>query len=225
MSSAMRVRDYSAIVLAFVFGVGSLILFLAYPLGSLSPARLDWSEHWRLCWDAGLSLVFFVQHSGMNRRAFRARLGAVTPPAYHGAVYAIASSLALLLVVGFWQPVGVPVVTLHGIARLLVHGISLMASAVLVWGFMAIVGHDPLGFRLILARRRGADEPKPEFMVRGPYRWVRHPLYSGAIVLFWASPDTTLDRLLFNVLWSIWICLGARLEERAHVNDLGSAYR
>src|SRR5512142_2034675 len=96
MSFVSRIRDVLVLALAFVLGVGSLALFVAYPLGSLSFARMNWSEHWLLCWDAALSLLFFLQHSGMNRRAFRGWLGAAIAPAYHAAIYAIASGLALL---------------------------------------------------------------------------------------------------------------------------------
>ena len=223
--AATRVRDVLVIALACVFGVGSLVLFVAYPLGALSIVSMDWSEGWLLCWDIGLSLIFFVQHSGMNRRRFRSWLGAAIPEPYHGAVYAIASGLALVSVVGLWQPVGTVAVTLNGAARLVAHVTALATFGVLVWSFVSILGHDPLGLRSIVARVRGADEPSCPFMVRGPYRWVRHPLYSSAIVLLWTSPDVTLDRLLFNVLWTAWIYVGARLEERDLVQDFGEAYR
>jgi len=62
------------------------------------------------------------------------------------------------------------------------------------------------------------------FTVRGPYRWVRHPLYVFVIVLIWSSPDLTMDRLLFNVLWTIWIVVGAFFEERDLVADFGGEY-
>ncbi len=224
-SVSIRIRDISVLALAFVLGVGSLVLFVVYPLGSLSLARLDWPKRWLLCWDAGLSLVFFLQHSGMNRRAFRGWLGGAIASAYHGAIYAIVSGLALVLVVGLWQPVGTSVVTLQGITRLLAHAISLVTIAVFVWSFVAILGHDPLGFRPIVAQLRGVDEPRTRFMVRGPYRWVRHPLYSSAIVLLWTWPDVTLDRLLFNVLWTAWIYVGARLEEHDLLHEFGARYR
>jgi protein-S-isoprenylcysteine O-methyltransferase Ste14 len=80
-------------------------------------------------------------------------------------------------------------------------------------------------FRPIMARLRGMDEPSVQFMVRGPYRWVRHPLYSSAIILLWAWPHVTLDRLMFNVLWTAWIYVGTCLEERDLVQDFGDAYR
>ena len=60
--------------------------------------------------------------------------------------------------------------------------------------------------------------------MRGPYRWVRHPLYSAILVLFWVNPAMTSDRLLFNILWTIWIVFGTVLEERDLVREFGELY-
>src|SRR5215471_10425993 len=45
------------------------------------------------------------------------------------------------------------------------------------------------------------------FIARRPYRWVRHPWYLVAIMLFWSCVDFTSDRLFLNVLWTDWVCL------------------
>ena len=58
----------------------------------------------------------------------------------------------------------------------------------------------------------------------GPYRWVRHPLYFLSIVLIWAHPAITTDRLMFNMLWTLWIILGAHLEERDLMARFGRDY-
>ncbi|MCK7479628.1 MAG: hypothetical protein M0C28_21625 [Candidatus Moduliflexus flocculans] len=56
--------------------------------------------------------------------------------------------------------------------------------------------------------------------ITGPYRLVRHPLYLLSIVMIWSCPDLTTDRLLFNLLWTGWIVVGAYLEERDLVADV-----
>jgi protein-S-isoprenylcysteine O-methyltransferase Ste14 len=53
---------------------------------------------------------------------------------------------------------------------------------------------------------------------------VRHPLYFFTLVMIWTSPDITLDRLLFNVLFTGWIVVGTRLEERDLVAEFGEHY-
>jgi protein-S-isoprenylcysteine O-methyltransferase Ste14 len=60
--------------------------------------------------------------------------------------------------------------------------------------------------------------------VRGPYRWVRHPLYFFTLLLIWAHPDLSVTRLLFNVSWTAWVAVGTRLEEQDLAAEFGEAY-
>jgi protein-S-isoprenylcysteine O-methyltransferase Ste14 len=53
---------------------------------------------------------------------------------------------------------------------------------------------------------------------------MRHPLYFGVLLIIWANPDVTADRLLFDILWTAWICVGAWLEEADLLRDFGDAY-
>ncbi len=224
-SWSMRAFDISAIALAVACGVGSLILFALYPLGSYAIFRFSSSEHWLLCWDALLSLTFFVQHSGMNRRRFRVWLSTWLASRYHGALYGIASGAALTLVVAFWRPCPSLLLVLHGTSRWLARALGALAFGLFIWSAASLLKFDPLGLEPITAHLKGTPSPLPRFIVRGPYRWVRHPLYSCAIIMIWTWPELTTDRLLFNLLWTIWICVGAHLEERDLASDFGEVYR
>jgi hypothetical protein len=99
-----RFAAYSAMALAILIGGGSLLLFGAFLL--IGPPALfyfDVSENEALLWDGLLSLMFFVQHSGMMRSSFRNRLASIIPRYYHPSIYAIASGIALTAVVLFWM--------------------------------------------------------------------------------------------------------------------------
>ncbi len=61
--------------------------------------------------------------------------------------------------------------------------------------------------------------------MKGPYLWVRHPLYFFSLVMIWANPHFSYDRLLFNIMWTVWIIIGTMLEERDLVADFGDGYR
>ena len=78
-----------------------------------------------------------------------------------------------------------------------------------------------------LTRLLRGEQPPAEipFTVRGPYRWVRHPFYFFCIILIWSGPDLTTDRLLFNVLWTAWVIVGAIFEERDLLARFGVEYR
>jgi protein-S-isoprenylcysteine O-methyltransferase Ste14 len=211
---------------ALLFGWGSLLLFGAFLFaGPVSVVRLDLPEHQALLWDASLSILFFAQHSVMIRTPFQTRLVRILPRHYHASTYAIASGMALAAVVLLWQPSGTLLYQAGGALSLLARAVSALAVAGFVWGVRALKSFDTFGLRPIRAHLHGRPLRAPNFIVRGPYRWARHPLYFFTLVLFWSFPDGTLDRLLFNVLWTGWVIVGTHLEEKDLVATFGEAYR
>jgi protein-S-isoprenylcysteine O-methyltransferase Ste14 len=225
MNAPRRWLALSLLVLAAVSGWLSIGLLVFVPLGSLRLFEPRWPLAGLLCWDAFLSFLFFLQHSGMVRRSVRARLARYLPPWSYPAAYSIASSIALAALVVFWQPSERHLLVLEGLARHVAQFVSLAAVAFFFWGAFALKGFDPFGLAPIRDRLRGRLEPEPAFIVRGPYRWVRHPLYFSVLLLFWLNPDLTLDRLLFNLLWTAWIWCATRWEERDLESDFGETYR
>ena len=213
------------VVLALVLGVGSVVAMAAAPLGALRLLRPAWSEPSVLLWDTALSLLFFAQHSGMVRPGVRARMARAIAPVYIPAIYASASGVALGLVVLLWQPSELRIVALAGPLRVASQALALAAVGLFVWGARSLRTFDPLGLSPVVGQLR-AQPPQPStFVVRGAYRLVRHPLYLAVLVLFWSCPDVTLDRLLFNLLWTAWIVVGTLLEEADLVAEFGEAYR
>ncbi len=228
--SAMEQEDDSKAVRKRDHGSGSRVrcwiaaVICGIPVGSYALVRFQWPLSGILLWDGLLCLAFFLQHSGMVRRGFRDRLSRVVPQHYHRAMYSIASGLVLTGMVLLWQASGIHLVVLDGPCRLAAYAAALFAVAVFIWGAFALRGLDLIGASAIKAHNQGKTEPAPEFVVRGPYRWVRHPWYAAAIVLFWSCVNLTADRLLFNLLWTCWICVGAKLEEKDLRTDFGEAY-
>jgi methanethiol S-methyltransferase len=187
--------------------------------------RLGFSDTVVLLWDAILSMAFFLQHSGMVRKAFRARMAVFVPQRYQGAIYSIASGVVLIIVVVLWQRSEMQLLRLEGLPLWIARGCSLLAILIFAWSIHALGSFDMFGLRPIKSHIHGQSNLPSEFVVRGPYRWVRHPLYLCVLVLIWASPDLTADRLLFNVLWTVWIVVGTILEETDLLADFGDVYR
>jgi len=177
-----------------------------------------------LAFDALLCVAFFLQHSVMIRKSFRTRFAAALPDHYQPVVYAIASGVVLLLLPVLWQPTHLGVLALQGPVRWLARGAFLAAMAGMVWGFGSLQSFDPIGSGPLRAHLRGAPAPTIPFTIRGPYRWVRHPIYSSMLLLIWASPDLSADRLLFNILWTVWMAVATRLEERDLAAEFGEPY-
>jgi len=222
----LRLIPHLVLVLSALLGGLSLIgfgLFLA--VGPLQFVSLQLRPGSALAWDAGLCLVFFVQHSSMIRRPFRERLGRVMPAHYHPAAYSIASGIALVLLLGLWQHSSIVLLSVQGPLRWVLRGLFLATGSVFLWAIRALGSFDTFGLEPIRAHLRATTPRSLPLAIRGPYRWVRHPLYSLFLVMMWASPDVTADRLLFAVLFTGWIVLGTVLEERDLVQDLGDPYR
>lgn len=219
-----RLIANAAMALSLVCGIGSLVLFIGFPVGLWGAVRMRLPESGVLWWDGFLSLAFFVQHSGMIRRPFRERISGAIPPRYYRAVYSVASGIVLAGVVIFWQRSTGYLLVLEGPLRWAAHTVAALAIALFVWGAFALSGLDLFGLASLRAHLGGEQQPAPVFIVRGPYRWVRHPWYLGVIMLLWAGTEVTADRLLLNVLWTAWICAGARLEEVDLRREFGADY-
>ncbi len=218
-----KLLDRMMIVLSVVLGGGSILLLAS--MGSIRFVHLGFSNPIVLLWDTILSSLFFLQHSGMVRKAFRTRSDVIIPPRFHGALYSIASGIALIMVVVLWQRSEIQLFRLEGLTLWIARACSAAAFLIFAWGIHALGGFDPFGLRPIKSHLRGqSDQPLP-FAIRGPYLWVRHPLYFAVLILIWASPEVTADRLLFNVLWTGWMVVATILEERDLVADFGDVYR
>ena len=216
------------VMLGLAAGLGgtSLIAFGVFLYtGPLGLVELDLGFGGDLAIDAGLSMLFFIQHSWMVRRSFKQWLARIMPKHYLDAVYAITSGIALLAVVLLWQDsrqiIWQATDGLWWVARL----IFLFALALGIWGGLSLRGFDGFGLRAIRHRFRTERSRPSMLVVQGAYRWVRHPLYLVVLLMIWSYPVLTVDRLLFNMLWTIWIVVGTVLEERDLVADFGDDYR
>jgi methanethiol S-methyltransferase len=226
MAEKARLTLKSIPVLASFAGHVSMILFMVFLYtGSLHLVQMGLSDSAAFAWDGLLSLMFFMQHSGMIRKGFRTRLSNIILPAFHGALFAIVSGVMLTLVVVLWQSSAVSLYELRGFPRWLARGVFFGAIAGLGWGVSSLRSFDPFGRAPIRAHLRGKKHQHQPFVVRGPYLWVRHPLYFFLLLLIWSHPDMTADRLLFNLLWSVWVYVGTIFEEADLVSDFGAAYR
>jgi protein-S-isoprenylcysteine O-methyltransferase Ste14 len=212
--------------LARILGGMSLFLFMIYLfVGSLNILDMHLNEIEILWVDAGLCLLFFIQHSGMIRKPFRRKLARSIPEEYTGAIYAITSGIVLLLVILLWQASPQKIFTASGFFRWSLRAVSSLSLLGFYLGVKALGSFDPFGLRPIFNRFRNRDLRPIPITVTGPYRWVRHPLYLFMILIIWSCPDLTRDRLLFNLLWTFWIVIGSYLEESDLIVEFGDAYR
>jgi protein-S-isoprenylcysteine O-methyltransferase Ste14 len=211
---------------AFLFaGVSMAALCVFIISGSFQLVDLGFNETGILIFDTGLSLLFFIQHSGMMRKTFQKKAQRIIPEAYYLAVYAIVSGVTLIFLLAFWQKSDWLIYSAKGPAQWGILLLFFTAGIGFMWGAGALGEFDPLGVKNIKNHLRAKPPRVNPFIVKGPYRLVRHPLYLFVILMIWLCPDLTADRFLFNVLWTVWIVIGAILEERDLVDFFGNDYR
>ncbi|MFZ5556056.1 MAG: methanethiol S-methyltransferase [Pseudomonadota bacterium] len=163
----------------------------------------------------GLLALFAIQHSLMARPEFKKLWTRVIPEPTERSTYVLASSLALIALFWFWEPMGGTVWTITDpVGRGVMY--ALFASGwllVLVTTFL--INHfDLFGLRQVWLHFRGKPYTPLRFVTPGPYRLVRHPLYVGWLLAFWATPAMTAAHLVFALATTAYILLAIRLEER-----------
>jgi len=193
--------------------------------GQFFPLKLGLNESAALVLNVLLCMIFFIPHSVMVRKPFQRWLEGIFPSVFTGAIYSITSGIGLLILVFLWQQSSAVLISLQGLPRLFCRMLFLFAIAGNIWGNRSLSHLDPLGIKSIRYRLRGKDVQPQPFVIEGPYRMVRHPLYLFSLMMIWSFPDLTSDRLLFNFLWTAWIIIGTLLEERDLVNTHGKMYQ
>jgi methanethiol S-methyltransferase len=83
-----------------------------------------------------------------------------------------------------------------------------------------------LGVKEAIAYFRGRPLPLPDerLVMRGAYRFVRHPLYLFGLITLWSSPAMTESALGFTIGVTIYVAVGSILEERKMAQAFGPAY-
>jgi protein-S-isoprenylcysteine O-methyltransferase Ste14 len=223
----MSSNKYSVLIYSTLFfGLGSLIIFTWFLfIGSFTIFDLGLHTAQSLLLDAGLSLLFFLQHSIMVRQPVRKRLSRIIPDTFYNAFYACTSGMALLVVMLFWQKTPAPLFTAEGASYWLLRMLFFLCMAGFSWGTRSLGSFDPLGVKAIRRHMSEKVSAQMPLKVQGAYQYVRHPLYFFSLIMLWSCPVLTPDRLLFNLMWTIWIIAGTVLEERDLVSEFGAQYQ
>ena len=175
--------------------------------------------------NVALIALFGLQHSIMARPAFKARWTKIVHASVERSTYVVAAAIALALLLRFWHPIDGTIWDIRGTA----FAVAIWTGFAIGWGVLLLstflINHFEL-FGLSQAWFHGRQRTPAPPELRQPlfYRYVRHPLYLGFIIAFWATPHLTVSHLLFASGMSLYILIGIAHEERDLVSHFGPAY-
>jgi protein-S-isoprenylcysteine O-methyltransferase Ste14 len=151
----------------------------------------------------------------MARPAFKRWWTRIVPQAAERSTYVLFSSLALILLFWFWQPMGGKVWELTAPAAVYaMHVIYALGWALLLYSTFLINHFDLFGLRQVWLHATGKPYTQLQFKTPWLYQQVRHPLYVGWLMIFWATPTMTVAHLVFAVMTTAYILVAIQFEER-----------
>lgn len=234
--SIRATKNRTARVLAFIYGVVCYAIFFItflYAIGFIGnfvvPRTIDSTPviplGQALLVNIGLLGLFGLQHSAMARQEFKDWWTTIVPKPVERSTYVLFSSLCLITLFYFWQPLGMTVwhVETPALRYLLYACFGLGWLLVLASTFL--INHfDLFGLRQVYLYLQGKDYTPLKFVTPGPYNYVRHPLYVGWLFTFWSTPTMTVAHLVFAAITTAYILVAIQLEERDLIKIHGKDY-
>lgn len=216
-------------VSAYLASVGVILYVVGFSANFLTPTQLDGSPDTFSSWAVGINLtliaLFALQHSVMARPWFKSWWTRYVPESIERSTYLVMATAVLCLLLWQWQPIG-PILwkVQHPWGRIALYGLSGCGWLMVLVATFLIDHFDLFGLRHVWLYFRGREYTPMEFVTPGPYRIVRHPMYVGLLLAFWAAPTMTVGHLIFSLGMSIYVLLAIRWEERDLVQTLGDEY-
>ena len=224
-------------ILFFIYGTVCYLTFFGtflYAIGFvgnfLVPKGMDTGDAvplgQALLANALLLTVFAAQHSIMARQGFKKWWTKMVPQPVERSTYVLLASLALLLLFWQWRPMGGVIWNVSGnpLGSLLI-GVSLLGWVIVLISTVLIDHFHLFGLSQVYSYLTNKEDKELSFSNPVLYKVVRHPIYLGFIIAFWATPVMTAAHLLFAIATTAYILLAIQFEEKDLVNFYGDQYR
>jgi protein-S-isoprenylcysteine O-methyltransferase Ste14 len=217
-------------LVAYVAFFGTILYAIGFVTVGLVPKTIDTGPATPLAEavivNLLLMLLFAVQHSVMARRQFKQWWTQFVPKSVERSTYVLFSSLALILLFWQWRPLPAVVWQIDNPQiAMAATGLSLLGWVILFTSTFLINHFELFGLHQVASNLVGSAMPEPRFRTPLYYKFVRHPIYLGLIIAFWAAATMTVGHLLFAAVTTAYIFVGIFLEERDLIAFFGDDYR
>ncbi len=223
-------------LVAFLYGLAAYAIFFVtflYAIGFISglgvPKTIDHGPYApageALLINLLLMSLFAVQHSVMARRQFKQWWTQYVPKSVERSTYVLLASLALALLFWQWRPMPTIVWQLSGPSAMAVTALAFVGWVIVLTSTFLINHFELFGLHQVANNLVGRQMPPPRFRAPLFYKAVRHPIYLGFVIAFWAAPTMTVGHLLFAAVTTAYIVAAIQLEERDLIAVFGDEYR
>ncbi len=171
-----------------------------------------------------LIALFGVQHSVMARQGFKRAWTRIVPKQAERSVYVLAASAALIVLFLLWRPIPGIVWSVEGMGANILWGLFALGWLIVLLSTFLINHFELFGLQQVWFHARGREATAPQLRQPMLYSLVRHPLYSGFFLAFWATPQMSYGHLLFALGMSSYMLVGVRHEERDLIGLFGKDY-
>lgn len=212
-------------IVFFIYGVISYIIFFItflYAIGFIGnifvPVTIDSAPKGPLTTSLlinfALLAIFAVQHSVMARPAFKQWWTTIIPTVIERSTYVLFSSLALIALFVFWQPLGGIVWSVSSpVGQNIIYAMFAFGWLLVLVATFLINHFDLFGLRQVWLYLQGKEYTPLQFKTPWLYKLVRHPLYVGWFFAFWATPVMTIAHLFFSIVTTLYILIAIQFEE------------
>lgn len=219
-----------------LYGVVAYVIFFAtfcYAVGFVSalivPKHIDSVPQsplsFALLVNAGLLSLFALQHSIMARPAFKRWWTQFVPEPIERSTYVLLASLCLILLFWKWEPVGGVIWQVESEAwQFVLRSLCLAGFGIVLVSTFLINHFDLFGLRQVWFFFTGKRYEQLSFRTPFFYKYVRHPLYLGFMIAFWATPVMTAAHLFFAVMTTLYMLTAIQFEESDLIKHYGTRY-